>query len=108
MGTWAEFIGYRSYSLPSNLLDHGYFSLRLYFIFYNSVGDSMNFTRLDPSLVDLHCNSVEDATPLELIMHLSILGPTTPLRAVMGNYEGIFHLLDHKTCPIGGAFDFGY
>ena len=27
---------------------------------------------------------------------------------MMGNYGWIFHLLDHKTCPIGGAFDFGY
>ena len=41
-------------------------------------------------------------------MHLSILGPTTPLRAVTGNCGWIFHLLDHKNCPIGGAFDFGH
>ena len=27
---------------------------------------------------------------------------------MMGNYGWIFHLLDHKTYPIGEAFDFGY
>ena len=33
------------------------------------------------------------------------LGPTTPLR---GRDGWIFHLLDHKTCPIGGEFVFGH
>ena len=38
----------------------------------------------------------------------TVVDPLTPFWTVMGNYGGIFNPLDHKMCPIGGAFDFGY
>ena len=41
-------------------------------------------------------------------MHLSILGPTTPLWGSDAELRTDFYLLDHKTCPAGGAYDFGY
>ena len=40
----------------------------------------------------------EWAISLRHIMHLSVLGPTTPSGFVT-------HLLDYKTCLLGGAFD---